>query len=495
MLINIQTSVLRFVVAAAVLGSTVAEGSCNGWTCDSDCIKCTSLTSGDELVDGVTTTYQIATIDVETCKNDEISWACCTGSQDVNGQPLGCEATSCTGVGSNLATDKEKCESVTSMTVKVPASATSVNINTHDGKTYGNAAASDLCAGNGNQGGKCVDEVPGVTAHCLVNILLASCGGGGGGCPSGAAVDCVASGTICAPKAYDDINCQCDDLDPASTSTECESENPSNCASARYCDGAGVCAPASPLGADVVCKEKDDTLLCDIDDKCDGLNLGCPPLVANTDVVCRPAANACDLAEKCDGVNPDCPCDETRELGYTFKCSTTQFLCGPNYGDITFGNGGQWDFGGCGIGKGKDYVTLNYPDCLSQSLEQDCPANNDGNVRGLSNWALGTCDPTTETWSCTEKVDVSDTTPLPYVPYPDYSPCGDTEPPTCNTVEECCSPGTVCNMYTCADNGIECPAESCTASCLCNGGMATAEVTTDNCNALTRRRLGAHLSW
>lgn len=101
--------------------------------------------------------------------------------------------------------------------------------------------------------------------------------------------------------------------------------------------------------------------VCDVQDYCDGAG-SCPEDVAPSDTMCRPADGECDLPEMCDGINKDCPDDSFKaagemcgatgsELGYceiqdtcdgsggcqdlgdepteyTFKCGTTNFLCG-----------------------------------------------------------------------------------------------------------------------------------------------------------------------
>jgi len=419
-----STFLLRSVLLSwAVVASVVAappEGCSNPWYCDSGCVKCTGIVD-----DGTTA---VATIDVSTCKGSAISWACCTAADSTPGL---CSIDGC-GTGSGPDTGTNKCEGVTQFYVAVPTGTSSVTINTHDGKTFGDADMNTAqCGGSGNQGGSCVDAGTGVTAHCLVDVALSTCGTPQppGSCtpPTGAVDDCTAASTTCAPKYYDLGVCQCKDDYPAASGTVCGLADTANCLAAPECDGNGACE-TKYASAGTVCLPASG--LCDIDDVCTGTSSGCTPLFADANTVCRPAENACDIEDRCTGDSAECPCDVTRELGYTFKCSTTQFVCGPVPSEIPKGNGKSYFFGGCGIGTANEWVELPYPECLTETLHAECPAV-DGKSHGLSNYALGTCVAQADgsaTWTCDEttgKFDVGDSY-TPTAPYTSADvPCGD----------------------------------------------------------------------
>jgi len=142
-------------------------GSCH----DCSCFTCGSAENNNDGTISVT---------INHCKDGEISWMCCAGFDGVS--QIGCEIDSCPG---NLVESDRKCEGIpkdNSITVVIPDTATSVRINTHDGKTAGSAdVQNDQCGGNGNGGGSCKDP----TAHCLIDFDLAShCNYSGGGTSS-----------------------------------------------------------------------------------------------------------------------------------------------------------------------------------------------------------------------------------------------------------------------------------------------------------------------
>ena len=78
-----------------------------------------------------------------------------------------------------MDSDGPKCEGVSSMFLLVPSEATSVVINTHDGRTGNDASpaigADPMCAGREFQGGRCAKKDSGMTSHCLETIDLSSC--------------------------------------------------------------------------------------------------------------------------------------------------------------------------------------------------------------------------------------------------------------------------------------------------------------------------------
>jgi hypothetical protein len=126
---------------------------------------------------------------------------------------------------------------------------------------------------------------------------------------------------------------------------------------------------------------------------------------------CRALADLCDVEETCDGVNKTCPADLRRDCAYTYKCGTTQFLCGVTVEELTKGKGNQYYLGSCNIGMMGEYVSLTWPQCVGQPVEALCP-----NGKGLSNFVEAKCVPGTGKWNECKKIDVVSTTSLPIYP-------------------------------------------------------------------------------
>ncbi|GAX23326.1 hypothetical protein FisN_27Lh100 [Fistulifera solaris] len=152
------------------------------WTCEqsSGCFECLGISDNG---DGTA----MIELDFSDCKDaDTIGWACCTGSMgpDDEFNSGACEVppSGCFGK-KNRSRDPDggsvKCEGVSTMFLLVPSDATSVVINTHDGRTGNDASpavgADPICAGREYQGGRCAARDNSVTAHCLETIDLSTC--------------------------------------------------------------------------------------------------------------------------------------------------------------------------------------------------------------------------------------------------------------------------------------------------------------------------------
>jgi hypothetical protein len=182
-----------------------------------------------------------------------------------------------------------------------------------------------------------------------------------------------------------------------------------DCDEPEYCTGYdSFCPEDKKRGYDYECRYKVSD--CDFAETCNGISDDCPEDSWEWEgVECRPAASACDVPEYCTGYSGECPDDNRHDYAYTFKCSTTQFLCGVKRDELSTNSGGSYFFGNCGIGTARDFVYLPYPDCLSDCLKDKCPNN-----RGLSNWSEAHCDPYSGGWVCDYKQDVGASTVLPY---------------------------------------------------------------------------------
>jgi len=435
------------------------------WDCDNvPRAGCGECISSKTSTDGTTKTVRV---DFSYCKRagckgaaSSISWACCVGVTvpETNTQPTFCfqpvEAEGdvvndvCNSIeqsdegrnrnGGPTTTFWSKCEGADLVDWVVPHDSTEIQINTHDGQAEG-GDQENICQGSKTLQAGCQGSAGG---HCLFTVDLSSCGGGGGGgcaatlsekefCQNQIQNPCVDSAT------WDNTNCICV-ITYKSAGTECAEAVDAECKAASVCTASGAdastfCPPQGPAAAGTECRSADG--VCDVAESCDGTTTACPnDVFAGTETVCRPAIDACDIADYCDGSGPDCPaCDKKISDGYTFKCATTQFLCGVDQNDLGIsgqkGKGGR-TLGTCGIGTMMAYVQLPYPECIDYELKADCPEDNEGNIRGLSNYAKATCVAVEgiKTWSCTEKVDVSDSTPLGAI-YPNYTP--DTNCPGC----------------------------------------------------------------
>jgi len=181
------------------------------------------------------------------------------------------------------------------------------------------------------------------------------------------------------------------------------------CDEPEYCTGYdSFCPEDKKKGYDYECRHKVSD--CDYAETCDGYSNDCPEDTWEWEgVECCPANDMCDEPEYCIGYSGECPEDTRHDYAYTFKCSTTQYLCGVKRDELSTSNGGSYFIGSCGIGTANNFVDLPYPDCLSQCLNAKCPNN-----KGLSNWSEAHCDPYSGNWICDNKQDVGSSTSLPY---------------------------------------------------------------------------------
>ena len=131
-------------------------------SCDSSCWSCDSVfDNGDGTLD----------VTVSHCKCGSLSWMCCVG---VDGQQGNCEVLSCP-FGDLDGRKDSKCSTIpqgSGLTIRIPSSSTSFEINTHDGQTAGlGDNIGEVCGGNKNQGGGCKSN--GFSAHCNLFFELA----------------------------------------------------------------------------------------------------------------------------------------------------------------------------------------------------------------------------------------------------------------------------------------------------------------------------------
>ena len=314
-------------LGVSMLVSSASANSC--WECPTetspvaDCITCAGKALvGDELE---------VVVDFEGCKDDAISWGCCTGSDGAAGA---CEAVKCCdGVSCSGPPDanRPKCETVTSMKVRVPSDATSITINTHDGQTVNEAGAlaNEVCGGPGgpfNQGGGCSKDVSGATSHCVVVIDLATCptsaptasptalptvDAGDEGPQCDGIETCIDIGPCMTAVSVDQDTCLCN-YEFANEGQPCGNSDFAGglCDAQDICES-GVCVDKF-IAQGTVCRGEKQGSSCDVAEECDGTSKECPiDAFKSDDVVCRGVleGNVCDKEEKCTGSGPDCPVD------------------------------------------------------------------------------------------------------------------------------------------------------------------------------------------
>jgi hypothetical protein len=128
---------------------------CGDWRCDTVKANCAVVKSISPLGDGT----KMVKVDVSGCKNDTISWLCC--------QTPGCKIVACNNQ-SFFNPGVEKCDEVANAVFTVPMSATSLNIQYHDGKLFGdvisNAVGFKTCGGVGTS---CKQAPTGVCSKTL----------------------------------------------------------------------------------------------------------------------------------------------------------------------------------------------------------------------------------------------------------------------------------------------------------------------------------------
>lgn len=195
--------------------------------------------------------------------------------------------------------------------------------------------------------------------------------------------------------------------------------------SGTSCSGvvSGVCeVEISLIGSGQQCQFEEPR--CQNDDDCNNLNDACAFGYCNVTTgqclqqfkpegtTCRPVVDLCDVPEVCTGHSTLCPVDLRKDYAYTYKCSTDQFLCGVQVSELGVGSSGKTYFlGSCGIGTARNFYNLSWPACVTQCIQPLCPNN-----RGLSNYALATCNVNTGAWDCTSKVNVGSPA-VPVCPY------------------------------------------------------------------------------
>jgi hypothetical protein len=362
-----------------------------------------------------------------------------------------------------------KCDEVTYFMYEVPESSTSVTIQLHDGKFIGNKDCSARGACCGGSGSSCA-----ATGVCETTIDLSTCPGqpeceydhdcdhldhdcSEGLCQMGKCVEMKsAAGTVCReaegvcdePATCDgtlptcppnkkkigfccrqsagfcDVPEYCDGIYSSCPEDEMEPEDMlcrasyGDCDEAEYCDGYSAhCPDDSKKSSSTLCRyamTDYDGASCDVPEYCTGDSDDCPEnRYEQQGVVCRHAADLCDFDEECDGLHASCPTDERKDEGYTFKCTSTQYLCGVQRYDLQSVYGGSYKLGTCNIGTGLTFIDLDYPECLNQCVNQLCP-----NGRSCSNIAEAHCNPGTGMWECVKLSVVSTTTQFPYCPNP-----------------------------------------------------------------------------
>jgi hypothetical protein len=159
---------------------------------------------------------------------------------------------------------------------------------------------------------------------------------------------------------------------------------------------------------------------CDKPEVCDGFSDECPlDEKFGNEKVCRPAEDACDVEEYCSGFSNTCSDDDFKYTGgYTYKCGTSQYLCGVTEGELInkknpngknekmkpvyyIGSTGE---GTCVLGSAAEVVELDPVNCakaLNTVPFQPMPASGTcENARGISNFVslecVSTLDPEKE---------------------------------------------------------------------------------------------------
>jgi hypothetical protein len=388
----------------------------------------------------------VATVDVSSCKSTTtLSWFACLNDK--------CTVMSCKGT---TAADKVKCNDASGGQFCLPAGSTSLSLQVHDGQI---GSATDGCATDcrgGKEGGCGSDSTYHVTLQSFPVVIGSNCGGCQSdsecGAPSSPCVaaqcqagKCVevnkAAGTECGPagpgacdaadtcdgnglcvdnvqpkehqcRAADGVCDTADFCDGQSkecadgvqaASFECRAAD-GPCDVADFCDGsAKICGADNVQAATFTCREA--TGVCDVSEQCDGEAKSCPADgVKARGTTCRAKKDGCDIEERCDGSAKTCAVDTFFNFGYTFKCSTTCYLCGVEPSDLSKVTKNSYKVGSCGTGSCDTFVQLPYPQCVDQSIPAVC-ANN----RGLSNAVQTQCVAAgmTETWNCLSKLDGS----------------------------------------------------------------------------------------
>jgi len=373
-----------------------------------NCVKCLSKTVGS------TPDTQAITISTQDCSDYPINWLCCRWSSESLVSNYPSQRTSCTLTSCNSQFEDDKlwdldmCQDVSFLTYEVPSSANYITVQIHENCFNGNVNCkedSDCC-------GESFSTCPYSTSGVCQNVVdLSTC-----------------NSDTPAPECESDSDCSHLDHDCSAgrcvqgSCTEAISGESiicrpasGDCDEEERCDGYNnFCPEDNKKGETEICREKASS--CDFEETCDGWSNECPEDIWEAaGVECRPVADKCDVAEYCTGDSSHCPDDFGHDFGYTYKCALTQFLCGVQKTELSSNKGGSYFIGSgsnvCGIGTAGSFVDLDYPECLSECINANCPNN-----RGLSNWSESHCDPATGLWVCDKKFDVSPETKLPYCP-------------------------------------------------------------------------------
>ena len=160
----------------------------------------------------------------------------------------------------------------------------------------------DRCGTCGNgivESGEECESAPPKNDHCC-NSATCRWIPSGGADPQGVCVstqDCV---NVVCNGSGGCLSQQMPDGTPCGDQTDTACDNPDTCFN-------GSCqSNLEPAGT--VCRTANG--ICDVEERCDGVNPSCPSdAVQPPTVVCRAASGVCDVAERCDGVNKTCPSD------------------------------------------------------------------------------------------------------------------------------------------------------------------------------------------
>ncbi|KAI8468173.1 MAG: hypothetical protein J3K34DRAFT_479200 [Monoraphidium minutum] len=276
---------------------------------------------------------------------------------------------------------------------------------------------------------------------CILRPKASSAGvtcravGENGPCDAGA--KCTGTSTTCpsGSDTYITAAAKLSCADPSAGDLNTAAGGNHHCSAGFFCDGTSADCPTTetPLAANTTCRDAGANGACDAGAKCSGTSLECSSgsdtagfICDGTSVTCpttetpaapgttcRAAADSCDFADTCSGSTLACPLDWQRQ-GYTFKCATGMFFCGPDPAkpsEVTVTKSGVYQVAGVTLGtvklaKGESnggIYKLPYPACLGSPIHDICP-----NSRGLSNMAFFTCAASGAAWSWAPvaKVDV-----------------------------------------------------------------------------------------
>jgi hypothetical protein len=362
-----------------------------------DCVVC----------DSVTETYEGQRVTLRYTCGDTVNWACCRSSSDEYGSFDWCNLNDCNAFfDDDKDYESEMCSTVSQLTYDVPFGANYLTVQIQDNDFNGEkdcgSDGSDCCCGSYTSCGSATSGV------CEVVIDLNACRPTETPAPECYLdEDCyITNDAECTERICSYGSCVSVISGPGRVCRPVDADKP--CDVEERCDGYNTACPEDKKDYGTVCREAKSA--CDFEETCDGNSDYCPPDTwYNYEQECRPAQDYCDVAEYCTGDSGECPEDVRYDHAYTFKCSTTQFLCGISRDELSTNSGGSYFSGSCGIGTARDFVDLPYPACLDDDLKSKCPNN-----RGLSNWSESHCDPNTGNWVCDNKQDVGASTVLPY---------------------------------------------------------------------------------